>query len=1036
MADWLHSNAATVVSGASVISFTGNLDLSSVRGGDVVMVNGQIWECQSGTRPDNAGVSTITLARPWPYSGASNASANIFRTTHDLLRLSSDARKLTDITKGLLNAQKDILTATTPTIDVPVGVNPTTGETEVLQVTPWQYIINQVNASLGNIAAIGAMSQVQFEAMRDYNRRLYVASGMVDMGLHGDDNINEGLYTDLTTPNVLMMGGGTKGTSKNAAATIHIAGVLFELSQVNTPKANACMFKFGEAPDGKTTYKHSGSNAGEVKHHSSVTDAFNYAALDPDNIDVVTRRVDMYGVEAWAELVTSANPLIYPNACINSQAATMNGVATTRSNRPDTYYGEHQKRGVGVDYFSLSDAGKKAVLSDPKNNLYFTADGQLVQWRCRLRSINGAGNGDWEEIDSSTVAGGATLIFDISAASTRVQVQSSHNIPNADIVSQFYAATSNPSYNADPQQGVFTSRHAFGNGEPSYFLVCGVVPRMNIASYHPAHNPFGSADALVPGVARFKWHSSKVDFNSEFDCFGDSGDGRPVYDGSGYLGTTSGRSNVRFYDVIYAEGLGGVIDFRLPARDMSSAEEASKIQAEVERGAYRGKEKLTWISNIETTAVNGSRTDSGLFTFLATTTDNKYDWIARSGITPAHGHFVVNGNSRKVVGMGRHTDGLQLIVYVDKPFTSANGEIAQGCFGYYGDTSVSGAFEQLEVIAPPTRILEIKDLKKGWLGSWSPDIPIDGATFKRLTRKAVGNLGAISLHYTDDDGSNWASGGTDIDGVTNTIAGVSAAIRVGVFPYTAFAKQTKESSNKPVLNGKQGVGCVSSFSGYFNPTWGCLFMEALLGKIGVSNSSAGLKSSPILTSVSIRNDSGILDASNSRLNAHSSLTLGSPANNSSGFKVLDHQIVNNGKLSLGYQANELTYGFKRPIRLTVGGALPTYKAGDVFLFPEDIQNTSIAGDMFVALSGGSGISNIPANWYRDYQWGKNNQLISNNDNSVSPFAYKYVGSAAGWGDDSTMKIVNGTSIFIDLNGNANLAVSHELAIPYGYTRQQ
>lgn len=90
MSQWLQSAKATVSAGASVISFADNKDFSSVRAGDAVMLNGQLWQCASGTRPDSAGKSNINLAAPWPYTGASNVPAFVFRTTHDLLQLTSD----------------------------------------------------------------------------------------------------------------------------------------------------------------------------------------------------------------------------------------------------------------------------------------------------------------------------------------------------------------------------------------------------------------------------------------------------------------------------------------------------------------------------------------------------------------------------------------------------------------------------------------------------------------------------------------------------------------------------------------------------------------------------------------------------------------------------------------------------------------------------------------------------------------------------------------------------------------------------------
>jgi hypothetical protein len=162
MSQWLQSAKASISAGASVITFSDNQDFSSVRAGDAVMLNGQIWQCLSGTRPDSSQSSTLTLAAPWPYTGASNVKAYVFRTTHDLLRLTSDARRLTDITKSLLAVQADILTSAAETVTVPVGVSDITGEVETILVTPWQYLVNQMQSTLGDLSS-AVTAAVKFE---------------------------------------------------------------------------------------------------------------------------------------------------------------------------------------------------------------------------------------------------------------------------------------------------------------------------------------------------------------------------------------------------------------------------------------------------------------------------------------------------------------------------------------------------------------------------------------------------------------------------------------------------------------------------------------------------------------------------------------------------------------------------------------------------------------------------------------------------------------------------------------------------------
>ena len=149
MATWLQAASVSVAANSLVINITGSVDMSPIRQGDAVLIGGQIWECASGNRSDASGNSQINLAKPWPYAAVSNKPAQVFRTTHDLLRLTSDARKLTDVTKSLLINQEEVLISELEKLEIGVGVDPLTGLEEKIQVTPWQYIINQTQKPVG-----------------------------------------------------------------------------------------------------------------------------------------------------------------------------------------------------------------------------------------------------------------------------------------------------------------------------------------------------------------------------------------------------------------------------------------------------------------------------------------------------------------------------------------------------------------------------------------------------------------------------------------------------------------------------------------------------------------------------------------------------------------------------------------------------------------------------------------------------------------------------------------------------------------------
>lgn len=370
-------------------------------------------------------------------------------------------------------------------------------------------------------SSIYGMSQAQFEAIRAQNNEEFAASGFVHFGKHAKapqtaTPINEGLwsYIDVSTANKLFIGRVSTsvkdGKSKNDSASINIAGVIFDLSA--TPDGEWDI-KFPQAPDGKTTYNKS---TGVITTHTTATDAFNAQAADPTNVEVVINRVDMWGFEAWLEEVNTTNPYVYPNGLIQSQAVTMDGIATSASARPVTYYavfdGDTGSKGKGLNYFALTDAQKKKVLANHKNNLYYLDDGRLVQWRLRQRTIAGAGNGDWLNVSSVI---DADLLFSqasgVNSQGMRDSLGNTGFVGNVNVwnpVRELYGIF--PAISGKGQ----LDASAGVNGE-CYFLVCGTVNRLNQGLYHPSLNASGS---VADNTGKF-WHNTALSFTNQAACF-------------------------------------------------------------------------------------------------------------------------------------------------------------------------------------------------------------------------------------------------------------------------------------------------------------------------------------------------------------------------------------------------------------------------------------------------------------------------------------------------------------------------------------
>lgn len=170
-------------------------------------------------------------------------------------------------------------------------------------------------------------------------------------------------------------------------------GIVFESTTGTGLQAFEVNFTFNSAWTGAKLQLH-------YQARALFKGTFKYLSVQKVTEEVVTERVDMFGFEFFLEEVSKANPFVYPYGCIQSLASTMEGIATTGSNRPVTYYaafdGDTGSKGKGVDFWAATDEQKRALVSNPEHNIYLLDDGRLVQWRVRQRTIAGAGNGDWE----------------------------------------------------------------------------------------------------------------------------------------------------------------------------------------------------------------------------------------------------------------------------------------------------------------------------------------------------------------------------------------------------------------------------------------------------------------------------------------------------------------------------------------------------------------------------------------------------------------------------------------------------------------
>ncbi|MDG2600546.1 hypothetical protein P7M05_04790 [Vibrio parahaemolyticus] len=766
--------------------------------------------------------------------------------------------------------------------------------------------------------------------------------------------------------------------------------------------------------------------------------------------EVVINRVDLFGFEYFLEEISKANPFVYPYGCIQSLASTMEGIATTGSNRPVTYYaafdGDTGSKGKGVDFWAATDEQKRALVSNPEHNIYLLDDGRLVQWRVRQRTIAGAGNGDWEgfsPVDATQhylhfygVFGNCSVVNPQGIKDVLGGNGTSFGQPNNVLGYGVFDGNVEP-IRPDESLGAYKVRFSHAsdgsyavNGE-CYFYVCGVVPRLNKGAYHPSFNPLGTKSWVQSGKGWNAQWWQMTGISSTRQCFdyktasSDLTQAGANEEFSGFIGSRDGssRPDGRFYDAIYASGWGGVIDYRFSAWDMGSKDEAAKIFQKLENGTYRGKEFAT-------------RCDL----FVRTSTE-PYFYGGKTAIwIEGIDDFIGSRNPRdfKVNGytvVTAATDGHGQYVYFDSKY----GDISS----YWKSVSnnvvvtsptnipVSGNFNMIDVLGSPERILAKTDLANGWLGGWIPIVPNNTLVANKFPMTHVAVDKDMRMYWSDGDAA-WQTGTYTFSSSLNARdnGSVIPSTRVALHSYTASAKLTKSANIKPILNGANGLGDV--YATMFNDrTRGGLLRESFINKV-VSGYS---QKHPHSQTVKL-NKCTLLDgyfASNPDFSpTHECIELGEPAYDDSAIKVLWSQSSNNQQANLNLSFNELiwvgSYSSLNVTKITSTNTATDGVAGQFYLTDPSITNA--LGNKLLRC-----VKSFTASW--GDVWLENGKgFVYITAPTGDPFLVVYGSQSDLWGDDGKLRIVSEVGTYKNLNGDLCLYGTHELAIPYGYTKNK
>lgn len=794
---------------------------------------------------------------------------------------------------------------------------------------------------------------------------------------------------------------GIKSVSANGNWRFSTSGFLPQ----NSSESGNFTFEFTAASTSFNLYcDDSGQGDGEIE----ITHLF----IRKKTNKVVTAPVDMWGFEGSLQAVTKANPFIYLNGLPQSLATTMDGVATKRSNRPNSYYawfeGDEDSAGLGCDFYdqSVSVLQRDLWLSNPKNHLYRMKDGTIAQWRVKGRSFRGLGNGDWGSIDSTKPNWFKFGNNDKGRISAQGSRDSDKGFNDSGTDDNFCTYESNylDTFWKDesPSKGLMhiyrhdNSRIAV-NGL-CYFLVCGTVPRLSQSMYVEGLNENGTMKAAD---GKF-WYDTTETFLTVADCFNPD----KLLAGSGSIASgKSGRPDGRYFDAVYSGGLGGVIDERKSAWGVTPDERARKLRM-VEDGTYRGKEKRKFTKPYACNVV--SVTQSGGYIFVGITQDDTIPDFGVNKSTIHNGSYVI-GDSGTVYKVSRQRpDGILLSTeYGTTP--SADFTVGTDCSLVVTteiNISVSGEFLQKEVIGSIESIRANPYLKNGGYWIWNPVIPNGSSQVYNLGKKAISY---VDNAFTTDDGLTWSKNGiVNFSFDDNTINRGQPANEVMIVHYTAFASQTKKSTSKAIKADSVGKVLVTDSH---ERDEAVLLHESLMDQVG--------------TGGNFMSYSVLAEQIKSVIKVTEHVPIKLTGSTSPAVKVQPYFFSENGQENIGFIANEMKWD---------SGKDAASEATDISVN----TNTLYIKDVLYVLSHddfGHMRNKILRCVNNTGNWGAS-QVASLIELSSGRFgndagAYFKIWDGLGFGDSSAMSVGNGT--YTNDNGDVCRSEIHELTMSIGWS---
>ena len=689
-----------------------------------------------------------------------------------------------------------------------------------------QNLVN-LNEGIGTAQAdaqlkLQAMTEAEFMARAAANRDRYAGSGFIEWGKHGNSGtlplitpVNEGIWMrpSAAVANTFYLGSAHAsafGASKTPHPVVNINGFELEIASLDVSGLYSSI-KLPPAP----------------------------ATAD------MLERQDLVFLEAWHEPITDKD-FVYPRGNVQYGATVDPSTGLATVNGSFTGYGTYSLFGSwqnsgdligkGLVWSTLSEADKKKIVSDPKNNVYLAEDGTWVQVRYRIRVVEGLG-AKWSVLNvdrASNIVPYACYDTSnrISPQGALVKPQVGVDLKNSSTGyngAQYYIPNDSDAFSAggigcwSALTNMISPRDTdqdLGYKGLCFAVPICLVPRRNQGAYHWPLNTNGAAMWRNSGdTGGVLWFDTNIGGNpsSTADCFREYTDGFP-YKTKGFISTAlSGRPDGRFYDAIYESD---ILDLRTSAHKVTDLNRCREREFNrLDACEIRGWEKQFGISAI-------------------------YDF---------HGEYVntsdgyLSASMRAVAEIGDYvfnvTDGLWFYVY-NAGATNIRPLIGRPPSTVYSSTATGGTRDwllfkpkfsaasktllQCDIIGDPSNYPD-EWFTNGFAGTpllvgenGENYIDADMDTIK-ASRKATKHLLTIR---SSDKGATWSTTSNTIDLTTNkfTVGGTSDYVTLVFYETESSPFETADNAER-LIPGKVFM------SGASKVTDGCNLVANLIGKV-------------------------------------------------------------------------------------------------------------------------------------------------------------------------------------------------------------